>query len=102
LGGILDHDFLGKDVMEKQKASGQYPHLVGIKMLTKAIPRNEYEIQKGGKKIGAITSGSVSPILKVGIAMGYVPPEYAKFGEEIDVIVRGKPEKAEIVRMPFV
>ncbi len=97
-----DHDFIGKEVMEKQKASGQYPHLVGLKMLTKGIPRNEYEIQKDGKKIGAITSGSMSPILKLGIAMGYVPPEFAKIGEQVDVIIRGKPEKAEIVKMPFV
>ncbi len=97
-----DHDFNGKEVMEKQKASGQYAHLVGMKMLTKGIPRNEYEIQKDGKKIGAITSGSISPMLKVGIAMGYVPPEYAKTGEQVDVIIRGKPEKAEIVKMPFV
>lgn len=96
-----DHDFLGKEIMEMQKASGNYQHLVGMKMLTKGIPRNGYEIQKDGIKIGVVTSGSVSPILKVGIAMGYVPPEYAKVGEQVDIIIRGKQEKAEIVKMPF-
>jgi aminomethyltransferase len=52
--------------------------------------------------IGKVTSGGFSPTLGRSIAMGYVPPAYAKPGFKLKVIVRGKPQAAEVTDMPFV
>ncbi|MBO7169221.1 MAG: glycine cleavage system aminomethyltransferase GcvT, partial [Rikenellaceae bacterium] len=55
-----------------------------------------------GEVIGHVTSGTMSPCLKVGIGLGYVKSEYAKVGTEIAVVVRGRLLKAEVVKYPFV
>jgi len=51
--------------------------------------------------IGKVTSGTMSPVLKVGIGLGYVKPEYAKPGTPIYINIRNKPVKAEVVKTPF-
>jgi aminomethyltransferase len=70
----------------------------------KAPAREHAEIfdANGETKIGEVTSGTFSPCLKAPIAMGYVETELAKAGTEVNVQIRGKMQKAEIVRMPFV
>ena len=50
---------------------------------------------------GEVTSGSQSPMLDVGIGLGYVPDAMAKIGTELVVDVRGKPRRAEVVKKPF-
>ena len=55
-----------------------------------------------GSRIGHVTSGTMSPCMKVGFGLGYVTPEYAKAGTEIAVVVREKPLRAEVVKIPFV
>ena len=55
-----------------------------------------------GTRIGHVTSGTMSPCMKVGFGLGYVTPEYAKAGTEIAVVVREKPLRAEVVKIPFV
>ena len=96
-------DFIDRAVMEKQKAGGVGRKLVGLKMIERGIPRHGYDLAApGGELIGHVTSGTMSPCLKVGIALGYVKPEYAKPGTEIAVIIREKPVKAEVVKIPFV
>ena len=54
-----------------------------------------------GEEIGHVTSGTMSPTLKVGIGMGYVKPEYAAPGTEIAVVIRERPIGARIVKTPF-
>lgn len=51
--------------------------------------------------IGVVTSGTMSPVLKKGIGMGYVKPEFAKVGTEIFIKVRGRNLKAQVVKTPF-
>ncbi len=63
---------------------------------------NEASPSLSRQTIGVVTSGTMSPMLKEGIGMGYVAPEYAAPGTEIAVIIREKPVKAVIVKMPFV
>lgn len=92
-------DFLGKARLERQKASGDHPRLVGLRQ-EKGIPRHGYPIQRNGAAIGEVTSGTLSPTLNVGIALGYVTG--AAVGETVDVEVRGKPQPAAIVKTPFV
>jgi aminomethyltransferase len=92
-------DFLGKARLLAQKASGGHDRLVGLRQ-EKGIPRHGYAIQKGGRAIGEVTSGTLSPTLDVGIALGYV--RGADVGDAVEVDVRGKPMPATVVKTPFV
>jgi len=97
-----DHDFIGKDSLLKQKEKGDFERLTKLKCVDKGIPRHGCDIELDGKKVGKVTSGTLSPCLGEGIAMGYVHPDFRKVGDHLDIIVRGKPIKAEIVKPPFV
>ena len=89
--------------MEKQKAEGVTRKLVGFKMIDRGIPRHGYDIADAeGNKIGVVTSGTMSPCLKIGIGMGYVKPEFSKAGNNVYIKVREKLLKAEVVKLPFV
>jgi aminomethyltransferase len=68
--------------------------------LDKGIPRSGYEIVRGGKVIGRITSGSYSPTLSKGIAVGYVNKKYAKNGTIVGIRIRNRLAKAEVLTMP--
>ena len=94
-------DFIGKNSLAKQKMEGIKRKRVGIYMLEKGIPRSHHEVWKNKEKIGIVTSGTLSPILKCGIAMAYIPTEYAIEGEEVLVKIRDKSMKGKIVKFPF-
>ena len=96
-------DFIDRAAMERLKAEGVGRKLVGLKMVERGIPRHGYAIAApDGTEIGHVTSGTMSPCMKVGFGLGYVTPEYAKAGTEIAVVVREKPLRAEVVKIPFV
>lgn len=96
-------DFIDRAAMERLKAEGVGHKLVGLKMVERGIPRHGYAIAApDGTEIGHVTSGTMSPCLKVGVALGYVEAAYAKPGTEIAVVIREKPVKAEVVKIPFV
>lgn len=96
-------DFIDCAAMERLKAEGVGRKLVGLKMVERGIPRHGYAIAApDGTEIGHVTSGTMSPCLKVGVALGYVEAAYAKPGTEIAVVIREKPVKAEVVKIPFV
>jgi len=97
-----DHEFIGKDALLKQKEQGDYERLTSLECIDKGIPRHGCEIQKDGKKIGKVTSGTLSPCLSKGIAMGYVHPDFREKDSILDIIVRDKPVKAKVVKPPFV
>jgi aminomethyltransferase len=93
--------FIGKEALQRQKDEGFKKKRVGIRMTEKGIPRQHLEIWKNGKKIGSVTSGTLSPQLKCGIAMAYVSTEYATEGDAVTVKIRDKQTKGEIVKLPF-
>jgi len=98
----FNKDFTAKEILEKQKADGVTKKLVGFKLIDRAIPRSHYEITNlAGDPIGEVTSGTQSPTLGYGIGMGYVKAEFAKVGTEINILIRNKPMKAEVVKLPF-
>jgi len=97
-----DHEFIGKDALMKQKELGDYERLTSLECIDKGIPRHGCEIQKDGKKIGKVTSGTLSPCLGKGIAMGYVHPGFREKDNLLDIVVRDKPVKAKVVKPPFV
>ena len=100
---FVDHkDFIDKEHLLKQKTEGLKRKLVGFEMIDRAIPRQHYEIVNAqGEVIGEVTSGTMSPMMKIGIGMGYVLPEYAKVDTEIFISVRNKSLKAKTVKLPI-
>ena len=95
-------NFTNRSMLEKQKAEGTVRKLVGFEMIDRGIPRHGYELTTAeGDKIGVVTSGTMSPVLKKGIGMGYVKPEYSKIGTEICIDMRGRKLKAVVVKPPF-
>lgn len=96
-------DFIDRDLLAAQKANGTERRLVGFRMIDRGIPRHEYTLADlGGNPIGAVTSGTMSPCLKVGIGLGYVKSEFAAVGTQIAVVIRNRLIKAEVVKYPFV
>ena len=95
-------NFTNRAMLEKQKAEGTVRKLVGFEMVDRGIPRHGYELTDAdGAKIGVVTSGTMSPMRKIGIGMGYVKPEYSKLGTEIYIDMRGRKLKAVVVKPPF-
>ena len=96
-------DFIDRAAMEKLKAEGPKRKLVGFKMIDRGIPRHGYDLaDPEGNVIGHVTSGTMSPSLKVGIGLGYVKSEFAAVGSQIAVIIRDRLIRAEVVKIPFV
>jgi aminomethyltransferase len=94
-------DFLGRDVLIRQKEKGVERTLVGFEMQDRLIARDGCLISIGGKQAGRVTSGSPAPFLKKNIGMAYVPLPYKKPGTEITVGIRANQAPARIVPMPF-
>jgi aminomethyltransferase len=95
-------DFIDRALLLRQKEEGVARRLVGLSMIERGVPRHGYELCNAtGHAIGTVTSGSMSPLLKTGIALGYVPSELAKAGTEIYVKIRDRLLKAEVVKLPF-
>ena len=95
-------DFIGRDVLLKVKAEGLKRKLVPISSDEKVFPRHGYDLTIDGKKIGAVTSGTVSPTTEKPIALGYVDFEYSKEGSTVNFFIRGKEVPAKVVSLPFV
>jgi aminomethyltransferase len=95
-------DFTARAILEKQKAEGIKRKLVGLEMIDKGIPRHNYRIQNAeGEDIGYITSGTQSPSLNKAIGMAYIRKDFSQEGTDVFVIIRDKPIKAQVVKMPF-
>ena len=95
-------NFTNRAALEKQKAEGVSRKLVGFEMIDRGIPRHSYSLtDMEGNVIGNVTSGTMSPIRKIGIGMGYVKTEFSKPGTEICLDNRGRKLKAVVVKPPF-
>ena len=97
----MSANFIGRNMLEKQAKEGISKQLVCLKIKGRAIARKGYKLLKNNKIIGEITSGSWSPTLGQGIAMGYVPVDVAKVGTEINIEIRNKQHKGTVVKRPF-
>ena len=93
--------FIGSDVLKRVEEEKPKRRLVCIEMKDKSIARPHYKILAGGAEVGQVTSGTLSPSLNKGIALGYVKRAFAKVGTEVAVDIRGKAAPAEIVKPPF-
>lgn len=97
-----DHEFIGKEALLTQKEQGTYQRMTCLECVEKGIPRHKCEIWKNETVVGIVTSGTLSPCLNVGIAMGYVAPDKRDAGSILDIKVRDKPVKAKVIKPPFV
>lgn len=95
-------EFTNRAALEKQKAEGVSRKLVGFEMKDRGIPRHGYKlVDAEGTEIGHVTSGTMSPIRKIGIGLGYVQIAFSKPGTEIYLDNRGRKLKAQVVKPPF-
>jgi len=98
-------EFIGRARLAEQKAGGTTRKCVAFRMTDKsAPPRPGYPIWSKGEnaaKLGDVVSGTQSPSLNVGIGLGYVPPEFANPGTEIQIEIRGRRSPAVVVAKPI-
>jgi aminomethyltransferase len=96
-------DFTNSANLQKQKEEGVKRKLVGFKMIDRGIPRHDYLLKDvAGNVIGKVTSGTQSPMLNIGIGLGYVSTEFSKPDSEIFVDVRGRALKAIVSKLPLI
>jgi aminomethyltransferase len=95
-------DFVDSDFLKNQKEIGVSRKLVAFEMIDRGIPRHDYKIvDANGAEIGKVTSGTMSPSMKIGIGLGYVTIENAQLDREIFIEIRDKNIKAKVVKLPF-
>jgi aminomethyltransferase len=94
-------DFLGREVLLKQKEEGVKRKIVGFELLERGIPRPHYPVYVNGQEVSQVTSGTYSPFLKKSIGLTYLPVDYTQAGTIIEVGIRGKKVKAQVVPTPF-
>ena len=95
-------EFTDSDFLKKQKEEGVTRKLVAFEMIDRGIPRHDYPIvDANGTVIGKVTSGTMSPSMKLGIGLGYVTIENAALESEIFIEIREKGIKAKVVKLPF-
>ena len=95
-------DFIGRSTLAGQRKNGVTHRLVPFRMTAKSPPpRSHYAIYKDGKQIAETTSGSLSPSLGVGIGMAYLPTEYARINEEVEIDIRGRRFPAVVEKKPL-
>jgi aminomethyltransferase len=97
-----EKDFIDKAFLHKQYEEGVEKHLKGFVMIDRGIPRQHYEVvDAGGKVIGEVTSGTMSPMMKQGIGMAYLSKGFWKPNTEIYIRIRNKDIKAKVVNLPI-
>ena len=94
-------DFVGKAALVAQKEAGLPRRKVALLMQQRGIPREGYAVYCGDQQVGVVTSGTMSPSLKVGVALALVTPQAAK-EEKLTVAVRKQRLTAKVVRPPFI
>jgi aminomethyltransferase len=94
-------DFVGRTPLASLKERGYGRALVGLKTLGRGIPRQDYLVEREGKVIGKVTSGTHSPSLNHGIAIAYVDVPSAALGTKLDVVIRDQRVPHEVVPTPF-
>jgi len=94
-------DFVGRAALAAQKEAGVERRLVGLRMTGKGFPRPGYDVVSDGEVVGNVTSGTVSPTLGFGVALGYVPVALSKADTVVQIDARGRLIDAVVQRPPF-
>jgi len=95
-------DFVDADTLKAQKEQGITRKLVAFEMVERGIPRHDYRIlDANGAEIGKVTSGTMSPSMKIAIGLGYVTKEHSALDSPIYIEIREKGDEAKVVKLPF-
>ena len=94
-------DFVGRAELAEQRERGVGQRLVGLTLLERGFPRPGYDVLEGEHTVGAVTSGTVSPTLGMGIVLARIPARLSGRDTELVVSLRGKRARARVVRTPF-
>jgi len=94
-------EFIGAEVLRRQKQEGVSRKIVGFEVLDRAIARHGYDVYVDGVKAGTVTSGTQTPYLKKAIGMAYLPIDRCAPGTAFEIDVRGRRVRAEVVPLPF-
>ena len=96
-----EREFIGRSPIERQVRNGATKRRVAFSMLNQGIPRHGFDISFSGKKVGNVTSGTFSPLIKIGIGMGYVPTPLSSHGQHLAISIRETEKDSQVVRVPF-
>jgi len=95
-------EFTNSEALANEKRHGSERKLIAFELDERGIPRHGYDIVDGqGKKIGTVTSGTMSPSLGKGIGLGYVPTIFASVNSKINIQIRKNAIPATVVKLPF-
>lgn len=94
-------EFVGREVLQKQKAEGVRRKLVGFELIGAGVPREGYSLLKDANPIGEVTSGTMGPSVKKPIGIGYARADLSVEGSTFDVDIRGRAVPARVVKTPF-
>jgi aminomethyltransferase len=97
-----DGAFIGAAAIRERARAGHLRALAGFVLVDRGVARAGYEVTQAGHRVGVVTSGAPSPTLGKSIGLAYVPPPLAAPGTEVDVLMRGRAMRAQIVETPFV
>lgn len=95
------NNFIGKNSLSNQKKKGISRKIIGFEMKDRGIPRHGYKVEVNGEEIGFVTTGYHSPSLDKNIGLALIKSEYAGLGKEIDILIRNKKAKANIIDRKF-
>ncbi len=98
---LVGYDFPGRDALLRIQKTPLDRMRIGLEMSDGRVPRQGYPILRDGQRVGEVTSGTFSPTLKKPIAMGFVAPTAAEPGIELQIDLRGRPEPARVIELPF-
>jgi aminomethyltransferase len=94
-------DFIGKEALLRRQKDATLRQRIGLELDGKRIPREGCKLLANNQEVGVVCSGTFAPTLQKAIAMGYVAPAHTAAGTALQVDIRGKPEPARVVKLPF-
>jgi aminomethyltransferase len=97
----LEKDFIGRDILLKQKLEGTDRIAVGFEMIERGVAREHYRVLHQGEDVGHVTSGMFSPTTKKYLGMALIQRQASALDTEIEIVIRDKPVKARVVKRPF-
>lgn len=93
--------FLGAERLRAQKAGSLARKLAAFEVKDRAIARHGHVVMRGAEPVGVVTSGTQTPFLKKSIGLAMVPVEMAQVGAPLEIDIRGRRVRAEVVAEPF-
>lgn len=95
----LDKEFIGREALLGEEVRRS---LVGLRLVDSGVPREGFCVYHGDRLVGQVTSGGFSPTLKSGIALALLDKTCIRYGENVDIEIRGKRKRAQLTRIPFI